>query len=609
MKTIKFIFFVSVVLFTKSQASDSSIARTKLDPITVSGSGLKQKLSKTVSAVTVFSEEEIKSSGAKSLADFLQGRSSVEIGRNGGYGATTSFFLRGSESRNVLVLLNGVRLRDELTQSSLAENISLDVVERIEVILGNISSIYGEGAVGGVIKIFTKKSEPSDKKLITALKIETGNYNSQNYSLAGNYTPTDGTKIGVFLSNFKSGGFSSTNPKQTFSLDPSDSDNDQYSNKSINIDISSELGNGTGSLNYYSSHSNTMFDNSFFGTDPRQATKQEMYNVIYKTELLENVTTEFSFDDSTIGLTYNYGQFFSTKQSQFNFKNSFRLSEKDELLLGFESRTMKRNPASSGVTKRKSNAYYMAYLKNVDFLDIQANLRNDSTSLFGNETTYLLGAKYNQTEKLSYYFNKSTAFITPNTYAISTNASVLPEQHDQYELGLTFFDDFVFFRVGYFDTDTKNPITYDPEDSYKAKNFSFMQNQGMEIQGKIYRGNHTFDYSLTFQNPRTPSGLNPKVMTQSARRSKFYGSFGYAITMNKYTFSLRATVSGKRRDSDYNNIDLEKYLSVNGTLNYQFLPLVNVFASVQNISNSRHQLAYGYNTIPRLLMMGFKVNY
>jgi outer membrane cobalamin receptor len=251
----------------------------------------------------------------------------------------------------------------------------------------------------------------------------------------------------------------------------------------------------------------------------------------------------------------------------------------------------------------------MAYLKSIDFLDIQANLRNDSTSLFGKETTYLLGAKYNQTEKLSYYFNKSTAFITPNTYAISTNASVLPEQHDQYELGLTFFDDLTFFRVGYFDTDTKNPITYDPEDSYKAKNFSLMQNQGMEIQGKIYRGNHTFDYSLTFQNPRTPSGLNPKVMTQSARRSKFYGSFGYALTMNKYTFSLRATVSGKRRDSDYNNIDLEKYLSVNGTLNYQFLPQVNVFASVQNISNSRHQLAYGYNTIPRLFMMGFKVNY
>ena len=79
----------------------------------------------------------------KSLADFLQNRSSVQVGRNGGLGGVTSFFLRGAESRNVLILLNGVRLRDELTQSSLAENIPLDLVEKIEVIPGNLSSVYG----------------------------------------------------------------------------------------------------------------------------------------------------------------------------------------------------------------------------------------------------------------------------------------------------------------------------------------------------------------------------------------------------------------------------------------------------------------------------------
>ena len=92
------------------------------------------------------------------MADLLQNRSSVQVGRNGGLGGVTSFFLRGSESRNVLVLLNGVRLRDELTQSSLAENIPLYLVERIEVIPGNLSSVYGEGAIGGVIKISTTKS-------------------------------------------------------------------------------------------------------------------------------------------------------------------------------------------------------------------------------------------------------------------------------------------------------------------------------------------------------------------------------------------------------------------------------------------------------------------
>ena len=145
------LFILFGLIFTKS-----NLQATQLDPITVSGSGLNQRLSETFSNISIFNKKEIENSGLKSLADFLQGRSSVEVGRNGGLGGVTSFFLRGSESRNVLVLLNGVRLRDELTQSSLAENIPLDLVEKIEVIPGNMSSVYGEGAIGGVIKIITK---------------------------------------------------------------------------------------------------------------------------------------------------------------------------------------------------------------------------------------------------------------------------------------------------------------------------------------------------------------------------------------------------------------------------------------------------------------------
>ena len=115
------------LIFTKG-----SLQATQLDPITVSGSGLEQRLSKTFSNISIFNREDIEQSGVKSLADLLQNRSSVQVGRNGGLGGVTSFFKR-SESRNVLVLLNGVRLRDELTQSSLAENIPLDLVERMKL--------------------------------------------------------------------------------------------------------------------------------------------------------------------------------------------------------------------------------------------------------------------------------------------------------------------------------------------------------------------------------------------------------------------------------------------------------------------------------------------
>ena len=80
------------LIFTKG-----NLQATQLDPITVNGSGLEQRLSKTFSNISVFNKEDIEKSGVKSLADFLQNRSSVQVGRNGGLGAVTSFFLRGSE--------------------------------------------------------------------------------------------------------------------------------------------------------------------------------------------------------------------------------------------------------------------------------------------------------------------------------------------------------------------------------------------------------------------------------------------------------------------------------------------------------------------------------
>ena len=177
-------------------------------------------------------KEDIEKSGVKSLADFLQNRASVQVGRNGGIGGVTSFFLRGSESRNVLVLLNGVRLRDELTQSSLAENIPLDLVERIEVIPGNLSSVYGEGAIGGVINISTTKASYSvDERANKLIRLETGSYGTKNISFNIDTPVDDSLTILISGNLLQTNGFSATNPNQTFSSDPTDSDNDKHKNE------------------------------------------------------------------------------------------------------------------------------------------------------------------------------------------------------------------------------------------------------------------------------------------------------------------------------------------------------------------------------------------
>ncbi|MFL2656419.1 MAG: TonB-dependent receptor [Burkholderiaceae bacterium] len=154
-------FFLFSSTFSNLKASELN-SQNLLNPIIVSGALKKQNLLDAVTSVNVISKVEIERSGAKSIGDLLKGQNGVEVGQSGGLGSQTSFFLRGTESRNALVFIDGVRVRDSITQSSLAENIPLALVSKIEIIRGNVSALYGDGAIGGVINIFTKI--PSDTK-------------------------------------------------------------------------------------------------------------------------------------------------------------------------------------------------------------------------------------------------------------------------------------------------------------------------------------------------------------------------------------------------------------------------------------------------------------
>jgi outer membrane cobalamin receptor len=167
----------------------------------------------------------------------------------------------------------------------------------------------------------------------------------------------------------------------------------------------------------------------------------------------------------------------------------------------------------------------------------------------------------------------------------------------------------LMFRLFYFDTKTNNPITYDPSDEYRAKNFSHLNNSGFEVLLKNSSHRKTFDVSLTFQNPQSPNGLNPTTLTQSARRANFFGSVGFSFIKDRYTFSIRGTGSSARKDSDYSAQSLPKYFVVNSSVKYKLNKVVHVLATMQNLTNEKYQLAYGYNTMPQQFTIGVSANY
>ena len=164
---------------------------------------MPQPLDKTIADTTVLNEQDIRNSGAPDVPTLLRSLPGVEVVQSGGLGSVSSIFMRGTNSDQVLVLLDGVRINSATTGTTALEHIMLDSIERIEVVRGNVSSLYGSEAIGGVIQIFTKHGHRSRRHLTPVQESEamtpsdlsagfSGDVNDTSFSVNAGKVRTDG---------------------------------------------------------------------------------------------------------------------------------------------------------------------------------------------------------------------------------------------------------------------------------------------------------------------------------------------------------------------------------------------------------------------------------
>ncbi len=136
-----------------------SVAAPAAEPeIIVTATRRAQSADEALAAVTVITRAEIEAAQAQDLAELLRFHAGLDIGRNGGAGQPASLFLRGTESNHTLVLLDGVRLNPGTIGGAPWQNLDPNLIERIEIVRGPRSSLYGPDAIGGVIQIFTRRA-------------------------------------------------------------------------------------------------------------------------------------------------------------------------------------------------------------------------------------------------------------------------------------------------------------------------------------------------------------------------------------------------------------------------------------------------------------------
>jgi vitamin B12 transporter len=602
--------FITVVLFSAIALPFAAYAETPLELLIVTPTRMPQSLDKTIADTTVLNEQDIQKSGAPDVPSVLKNLAGVELYQSGGIGKQSSLFLRGTNSNQVLVLLDGVRINSATTGSTAIDQLMLDQVERIEVVRGNVSSLYGSEAIGGVIQIFTKrgKGEPSFNVSGGA-----GTHNTQR-AAAGFGGAVESNDFNVQVSKFKTDGVSPINPSIVPTVNP---DKDGYDNSSLSANVR-HLFNADHSMSgsLFLSQGKVQFDDASASiTDVNTSTSTlSKVALVSDNRFSEMWQSKLQYAHGTDelktylnGLPDPFGGYVKTQNRQLSWQNNLALNANNNVLLGAEN--LQQHVSSDTLyaqTERHINSLFGGYTGEFGAHQVQANLRQDRYSDFGTANTGLLGYGYAINQAWRVTASASTAFKAPTftdlygPAAWGSNPNLKPERSRNKEFGMHYVEGEQHIDVVYFDNHIRDLIAAD--NTFTLQNLNSARSDGLEISYGGQFGDTSAKAALTVQNPRdTQTGL---VLL---RRAKSFANFGIARQLGAWKVGGEWQYSGTREDIDINTFartTLDSYNVVNITANYALDKRLNLSLRADNLFDRDYMLAHGYNTLGRTLFIG-----
>lgn len=390
-----------------------------------------------LSDLTVIERDEIRRAGPGGLAALLQRQPGVEITRNGGPASVSGLFLRGTNPGQTIVLIDGVRVGSASTGAATLEAIPLDQVDRIEILRGPASGLYGADAIGGVVQVFTRRATGP---LSGAVRAGYGTNDTRELTagIAGDAGPV---RFSVQAGHRASRGFNAIDDPKNFNFNP---DRDGYvaTNGSASLALPWAPGQEV-AASYLRNRLNAQFDGGP-GHDDRTITVVEASQIESRNRLASwwasRVLVGESVDDS-VSLT-GFGDFpFRTRQHQYSWLNDVTLVA-GALTVGLERREERvRTDSAFAVTGRDTNAVLGVYQWRGEAQAVEANVRRDDSDQFGARTTGGVTYAYRVAPTLRLTGGWSTAFKAPSFndlyFPNFSNPALKPETSSNFEAGVS----------------------------------------------------------------------------------------------------------------------------------------------------------------------------
>ncbi|WP_431095943.1 TonB-dependent receptor domain-containing protein [Polaromonas aquatica] len=604
-----------------SQTAAQAGTAPQLKEMVVTATRSAQPIGDVIADVTVIDRETIERAGPVGLADVLVRVPGIQVTRNGGIGSNTSVFVRGGESRHTPVFVDGVRVESQTTAGGASwNNIPLSLIDRIEIVRGPSSAVYGSDAVAGVIQIFTKRGEGPFSPSVT---VGYGSYNTSRVELAASGS-AGAFDYSLGLTQGQSNGF---NARTVATQNP---DADGYKSLSANAKLGLQISpDHRVEANVLQSHVDAQYDGGLTRDFRRISDLQTLglqweakWSGQYSTKLaitqgtdsgeegLNGSTPQISYDKSTI--------------STLLFQNEYRIGA-HLLSATLESRRdVFRLVGSSAVPRgmsainrdRSLDGVSLGYGWSGGAHTLQLNARHDTDSEFGGKTTGSAAYAFALTPQWKVSASAGTSFRVPTLYqrfSIYGTSTLKPESGRSVEMALKYSQGTAQYGV----TAYRNRLT---------NLLSFVTGNGPCLNGgpptvlsnrSCYANTAQAEYTgLTFTAAETLGNVhlhgsldlqNPKNLVTGRtlqRRSRQYGTLGAEMPLGGWKLAADLVMASRTFDSDNSNVVLPGYSLVNLSATTALSRDWKLVAKLDNVTDKAYQTAGTYANGRRSVYVG-----
>lgn len=608
------------IIFQQLTATAQDTARVKgLDEVVVTATKFPKKISETGKVVRVITAAEIERSKGKTLYELLNEQAGIiVIGSNSNPGKDKSLSLRGAGAGYTLMLLDGIPLTDPSDPQGVFDLrlLNLDQIERIEILKGGQSTLYGSDAVAGVINLISKG--PGKKVIQVSATLSAGSMGAKRagLELSGRITKT--LSYAASYGHFQTDGIPEATDNRTDSANTGHFHRNGYSQNAVLAKLVFTPDANLKISPYFRFTANR-------GTYPTDAFMDGAYTYSLRT-MTGGITGSYTLPSAG---TFYFNDAYTYTQRSFNsaygpyaYTGRFNQAEiyytrqigSHVQVIGGLSHQVEGTLDSVSKYKQASltqfSPYASFFIKNLDGFNLDLGARLNHHSAYGNNLTWNLNPSYTFYKEVKVFAGIASAFKAPTITELygpyGANKTLKPETSTSYETGLSLFSSHTFsLDAAIFRRSIKNEITYYTN---RYENQSHQDDKGLEIEPNWnpVQGLHIktfFAYVDGKVTTKTPAGKDTSYYNL-IRRPKYSAGIFAGYQFHQSYISLNYRTYQHRFDqnfADYTRIDLvnlKGYSQLDAYLEQNFFnKRLKVFAQLFNILNKAYSEVYGYNTL------------